>query len=352
MSDNNLLNLISQIYNSTTILNFGALFSDGTSNFVCPAEPEIGEDVTIKFRTARNNVDGVDFVIGDEHRPMELSSYNDLFDFYTIEIPRLSEKLRYYFEVHSGRLNVVYNRLGVLRDVNHDYDFQIVPGFKTPDWTKGAVIYQIFVDRFCRGDSSNDVLDNEYVYVGRKSHHVEDWYQVPENMDVANFYGGDLQGVIDKLDYLKGLGVEAIYFNPLFVSPSNHKYDIQDYDYIDPHIGKIVYDEGELLPDWAQDNQQATRYINRVTNKANLEASNELFIHLVEEAHRRGIRIILDGVFNHCGSFNKWLDREGIYDKNPEYEKGAYISADSPYRSFFKFMDENAWPNNGSYNGW
>ena len=352
MSDNNILNMISHIYNSTTILNFGALFSDGTPNFVCPAEPEHGDTVKIKFRTARNNVDGVDFVMGDEHIPMTCSEHNEIFDFYTIEISDIQEKLRYYFEVHSGRLNVIYNRLGILKDPNHDYDFQIVPGFKTPDWATGAVIYQIYVDRFCRGDSSNDVLDGEYYYVGRRSHHVEDWYQVPENMDVANFYGGDLQGVIDKMDYLKGLGVEAIYFNPLFVSPSNHKYDIQDYDYIDPHIGKIVYDEGELLPDWCQDNKQATRYINRVTNKANLEASNQLFIRLVEEAHRRGIRIILDGVFNHCGSFNKWLDREGIYDKNPEYEKGAYISADSPYRSFFKFMDENAWPNNGSYNGW
>ena len=72
----------------------------------------------------------------------------------------------------------------------------------------------------------------------------------------------------------------------------------------------------------------------------------------MDEAHKRDIKVILDGVFNHCGSFNKWLDKERIYDQNPDYEKGAYVSADSPYRSFFKFQDENAWPNNGSYNGW
>ncbi len=66
-------------------------------------------------------------------------------------------------------------------------------------------------------------------------------------MGVREFYGGDLQGVLDKLDYLSELGVEVIYFNPLFVSPSNHKYDIQDYDYIDPHFGVIVKDDGELL---------------------------------------------------------------------------------------------------------
>ena len=67
-------------------------------------------------------------------------------------------------------------------------------------------------------------------------------------MDIRRFYGGDLAGVQEKLDYLQELGVEVIYFNPLFVSPSNHKYDIQDYDYIDPHYGKIVEDAGEVLP--------------------------------------------------------------------------------------------------------
>ena len=66
-------------------------------------------------------------------------------------------------------------------------------------------------------------------------------------MDVRDFYGGDLQGVWDKLDYLQDLGVDVIYFNPIFVSPSNHKYDIQDYDYVDPHYGKIVKDGGEPL---------------------------------------------------------------------------------------------------------
>lgn len=69
--------------------------------------------------------------------------------------------------------------------------------------------------------------------------------RIPDNMDVNNFYGGDLQGVMDKLDYLQDLGVEVIYLNPIFVSPSNHKYDIQDYDYVDPHFGKIVHDEGQ-----------------------------------------------------------------------------------------------------------
>lgn len=124
----------------------------------------------------------------------------------------------------------------------------------------------------------------------------------------------------------------------MFVSPSNHKYDTQDYDYIDPHFGKIVVDDGDVLKDGETDNSKATKYISRVTNKKNLEASNELFIELVEEAHKRGIKVIIDGVFNHCGSFNKWMDYEEIYREENGYEKGAYISQDSPYNSFLNLM--------------
>ena len=89
-----------------------------------------------------------------------------------------------------------------------------------------------------------------------------------------------------------------------------------------------------------------------MTNKANLEASNELFIHLVEEAHKRGMKVILDGVFNHCGSFNKWLDRERIYEAGKGYEPGAYVAQDSPYHTFFKFYNEHNWPYNEFYDGW
>ena len=190
MSDNSVLDMINRIYNSTTILNFGALFTDVTPNFVKPAEPEIGDDITIKFRTARSNVDGVDIVIGDQHIPMKLTENGGIFDYYVVKLHSVSSPVQYYFEVHSDRLNVIYNRLGILRDVNHDYDFRIVPGFKTPDWAKGAVFYQIFVDRFCNGDKSNDVLTGEYSYVGSHVRRIEDWDKVPDNMDVGNFYGG------------------------------------------------------------------------------------------------------------------------------------------------------------------
>ena len=101
--------------------------------------------------------------------------------------------------------------------------------------------YQIFVDRFYNGDRTNDVETGEYAYIGEHSVRVEDWSKYPAFMGVREFYGGDLKGVLEKIDYLQELGVEAVYFNPLFVSPSNHKYEIQDYDFIDPHYGCLLY---------------------------------------------------------------------------------------------------------------
>ena len=334
------------------LFNKRALYSDETEMFQTPCEPEPGDVVTVRFRTKRNNVDAVYYISGATREKMELRESKNGFDYYAIDIPVGEETILYYFEIQYGKLTCYYNKLGVSRDLQEAYSFGIVPGFATPDWAKGAVMYQIFVDRFCNGDTSNDVETDEYSYIHEHVVKVEDWYRAPQNMDVRNFYGGDLQGVIDKLDYLQGLGVHVIYMNPIFVSPSNHKYDCQDYDYVDPHLGRIVTEQSELLTPGNQDNTQAGRYISRVTDKRNLEASNQLFIHLVEEVHRRGMKIILDGVFNHCGSFNKWMDRDRIYENQPGYEKGAYVSQDSPYHSYFKFLNEHNWPYNEFYDGW
>lgn len=340
------------IANMRPAFNRQALFTDTTEEYVTPAEPNPFDKVTIRFRTARSNVDRVLLVYQGEKYVMTKTEIVKHFDFYSCEVQLTEEKFSYYFEVQMGRLTGYYDTRGLVQEVNEYYDFVIIPGFKTPKWAKGAVMYQIYVDRFCNGDPSNDVLTNEYCYINEPVNRVEDWERYPARMDVREFYGGDLQGVLNKMDYLHDLGVEVIYFNPLFVSPSNHKYDIQDYDYIDPHFGRIVEDEGELLPQEQRENRFATRYINRVTNKVNLEASNQLFIEVVEEAHKRGMRVIIDGVFNHCGSFNKWLDRERIYENIQSYDKGAHISADSPYKNYFGFRDQHSWPYNASYDGW
>ena len=335
-------------------MNKAALFCDGTEGYVYPPEPKENELVTFRFRTAKDDVDRVGLVTSADTYVMEKECTQGEFDYYTFETRLGEEPFRYCFEVQSGTEKYYYGRCGISREILEYYNFVVVPGFSTPDWAKGAVMYQIFTDRFYNGDKSNDVETNEYYYIGDYSQRVTNWDKYPANMGVREFYGGDLQGVMDKLDYLQDLGVEVVYFNPLFVSPSNHKYDIQDYDYIDPHYGKIVDDGGEVLPNGVTDNSQATKYKKRTTGLKNLEASNELFIKLVEELHRRGMKVILDGVFNHCGSFNKWMDRERIYEGEEDYEPGAYVSADSPYRSYFRFFKEGPenWPYNGNYDGW
>ncbi len=333
-------------------LNRRALFSDTTGEYVIPAEPKVNEKITIKFRAGKNNLDSVHVVIDRQRFPMKLVHQDEEFDYFAMEYQLQEAMISYYFEVKIGMVYGYYDVRGLVQETYERMWFRVIPGFSTPDWAKGAVMYQIFVDRFCNGDKSNDVETKEYVYINDYSKKIDDWYETPAQIGVREFYGGDLQGVIDKLGYLQDLGIEVIYFNPLFVSPSNHKYDIQDYDYIDPHIGRIVKDKGEVLAEGEKENRFASKYINRVTNKKNLEASNALFAKLVKEAHKRNIKVIIDGVFNHCGSFNKWLDRECIYEDQADYHAGAYVSADSPYRQFFNFSANDQWPHNGSYEGW
>ncbi|MGN0483670.1 MAG: glycoside hydrolase family 13 protein [Lachnospiraceae bacterium] len=335
------------------ILKREAIFSDGTADYRDPVEPEQNQEVKVRFRTAKQNVDAVWIRTEQEKRLMKKVETDENFDYYEVRVLVGENPFYYYFELQSGAMVCFYDRFGVTKEVREQYRFCILPGFHTPDWAKGAVMYQILVDRFCNGDTSSDVQNDEYFYIQEHSRKVDDWDQVPANFDVTEFYGGDLQGVLDKLDYLQNLGVEVIYFNPLFVSPSSHKYDIQDYDSIDPHYGTIPADGGELLPQGCNDNKQATKFIQRVTAKENLDASNALFAKVVEEAHKRGMRVILDGVFNHCGSFNKWLDKERIYENAPGYEKGAYVAAESPYHNFFHFTrPQEGWPYNNSYEGW
>lgn len=336
------------------VLRKDALYSDGTKDYRSPAEPEPNDTVKIRFRAAKNNIDIVWFCTEDQKIVMPMVETKDNFEFYEIEYELGDKPMEYYFKISSGLLECYYDRYGVHMDMRPRYQFRIVPGFHTPDWAKGAVIYQIFVDRFYNGDTSNDVLDNEYYYIKETSTRVppEKWDKPPEFFSVSEFYGGDLEGVRQKLDYISSLGIEAIYFNPLFVSPSNHKYDIQDYEHIDPHFGKIINDEGDLLDEEKWGNVAATRYQKRVTDLENLEASNMLFAKLVEEAHKRGIKVILDGVFNHCGSFNKWMDKELIYEEKEGYEPGAYVSPLSPYKDYFAFEDMNAWPYNNTYETW
>ena len=327
-----------------------AIFSDETNGYINPPEPGAYDNISICIRVAKDDVDRVEILHGKNYSETTLlrKYHSDYyFDYYKIFTDISNVVFRYVFRISKGKETVYYDRVGVSDGIRVFQGFEIIPDFKTPDWAKGAIMYQIFVDRFCRGDGSNDVLDDEYIYLGVPCIRTTNWSQYPSNFDVGYFYGGDLQGVMDKLDYLKSLGVEAIYFNPIFVSPSNHKYDAQDYEHIDPHYAKIVNDGGELVDPEAEDNLKATKYIIRTTDKENLEASDRFFANFVDIAHQKGIRIILDGVFNHCGSFHKWLDKEFIYKNAKGYPKGAFHGVDSPYRSYFRFYEDT-----NSYDGW
>ena len=334
------------------LLKKKALFSDETEMFRSPMEAWPGDLVTIRFRTARNNADAVYLHHGGTRMELQWQETQGDFDYYAAQILLGKEPYAYIFEVVLGGMNCFYDRYGVTPTRSGEHPFRILPGFSTPDWAKGAVMYQIFVDRFCDGDPSNNVETDEYSYIDSHVQGIKDWHRIPEPMDVRNFYGGDLQGVIDKLDYLEDLGVQVLYLNPIFVSPSNHKYDTQDYDYVDPHFGRIVTQEEGLLEAGDNDNTHARRYISRVTDLRNLEAGNALLAELTEQAHARDMKVILDGVFNHCGSFNKWMDREGIYEGKPGYAPGAYMREDSPYHSYFRFQEGSSCPCNSQYDGW
>lgn len=190
--------------------------------------------------------------------------------------------------------------------------FQIAvydPSCAPPAWTQGQVIYQIFPDRFAKGELPPDVRPRVAKNVhGRKPLYLK-WDDPPELPPKGrDFHGGNLRGIIEKLDYLQDLGVECVYLTPIFESPTNHRYDTMDYYAIDPMLGT----EAEL-------------------------------IELVEKVHQRGMRIILDGVFNHCSHDSKYFNMAGWYGEN----EGAYRSQESPYYRWFEF---SGWPK--KYTGW
>ncbi|MBR1497619.1 MAG: alpha-glycosidase [Oscillospiraceae bacterium] len=332
-----------------------SFFSDETELFRSPSEPEPGQTVTIRLRGPKLPAMSVYLLTGEQlvAIPMRESSGSLYFSMFEAELMCFDKPVSYYFLIKYQGRSYVYQkdgakRLGRDRQPSPHFHFRFTPGFHTPDWAKGAVQYQIMPDRFRNGDPNTDVTDGEYSYIGDYVRHAPSWDAPPVDGDYRHFYGGDLQGVMDKLDYLQSLGIEVIYFNPIFLSPSSHKYDTQDYEHVDPHLGAIIDDVAYRLPAGNYQNTDALRYIRRVTSEENLAQSDALFARLCEEIHKRGMRVILDGVFNHCGSFHKWMDKEGIYRKTREFAPGAYQSPASPYRHYFRFEG----PDSSNYDGW
>ncbi|WP_027415683.1 glycoside hydrolase family 13 protein [Aneurinibacillus terranovensis] len=222
--------------------------------------------------------------------------------------PQTSMLLWYSFIVRKGGDSFYYSNVtgkgghgGISGLPLSDYQITVYRGeARTPNWFKDSVMYQIFVDRFYNGNPGGKVSHPKKGSV-LHAHWDDDplYIRNPETREVIcwDFFGGNLAGVKKKLKYLKELGVTVIYFNPLFESPSNHKYDTGDYLAIDPMFG-----------------------------------DNELFRELCEKAEKMGISVILDGVFSHTGSDSVYFNKKGTYPS-----VGAYQSKESPYYSWYLF---------------
>ena len=321
-----------------------SIFSDGTALFRQPTEPDFGDCVSVRLRILKGAQAQVTLLRGipAERAHMSLYRTDAMFDWYEGKLYCLGKSIHYTFLIQWQDRMIHYDRLGAhwvdcAPDPDPSGAFQVIPGFHVPAWAKGAIQYQILPDRFRNGNPHGDIWNHEYCYAKGLIRHAPSWESLPEADDYRCQYGGDLVGVREKLDYLQSLGVEAIYFNPIFVSPSPHKYDTQDYEHVDPHLTLISRDGGRVQREVCDDNARATKYIIRTTNPVNLKASNAWFADFCQEIHRRGMKIILDGVFNHCGSFHRWMNREKIYPGS----SGAYGNPNSPYRDFFAFRSEH-----------
>ena len=210
----------------------------------------------------------------------------------------LKEPGLYFYHFKFGELHAGLGKFRNLEFSEHCSEYQILvycDGFSTPDWFKGGIMYQIFPDRFYK---SGEVTVGEGKWLHR-SWDEKPQFRPNEQGKVLNndFFGGNLRGIVEKLDYLQSLNVTILYLNPIFQAYSNHRYDTGDYLKIDPMLG-----------------------------------TEEDFANLVSECEKRGMRIMLDGVFNHTGDDSRYFNRYGHYD-----EVGAYQSKNSKYYAWYSF---------------
>ncbi len=220
-------------------------------------------ELVVRLRTAKNDCDkvflfyGVKFGWNKKKAEMQKVFTDSMFDYYEFVVKTSDTRICYYFEIHSGGKALFYYEFGIYEyeetdemEKSFQYPFINKADVHTiPSWVYDRVFYQIFPDRFYN--------------FGNHDNSLSKWGELPS---AKSFYGGNLEGIYEKLDYLSGLGVNGIYMTPIFVSKSNHKYDTTDYYEIDTHFG-----------------------------------NKETFKKLVEKAHSLGIKIVLDAVFNHCG---------------------------------------------------
>ena len=210
----------------------------------------------------------------------------------------------YYFRIHKpeGAFRLFkYGEDDTNMEAGDQWQLSCVSAdFTTPDWAKGAVIYQVFPDRFCNAGEC-DLTGKLTPYTVHKDWNEEVEWAPNEKGEVLNndFFGGNFRGIAEKMDYIASLGTTILYLNPISKSFSSHRYDTGDYKTPDPMLGTI-----------------------------------EDFRSMCNAAHARGIRVVLDGVYSHTGSNSLYFDREGTFGGN-----GAYNSPDSPYYSWYTFQN-------------
>ncbi len=318
------------------------LFSDQGYNYMTPLEPSISQDVKVRLRAKAGDLSESFVLVREEgvtkqYRMTKVSQEfysrngfnSNAVEFWEGTIPDSANVKTYMFKVVSGN-KVVWinggageNGKGVSNTQPLRPLFTIVPGFKTPDWAKEAVFYQIMVDRFRNGDTSNDQTSSTISVQGKQAEILQ-WGQTPYMGDIGNvkgdgdgiwnneFYGGDLTGVREALPYFNQLGIDSLYLMPIFEAPSNHKYDPIDFYNVDKHFG-----------------------------------GNKTFKQLTSELRSNSMNIMLDGVFNHTSDMHKWFDKYSMYPA-----KGAFEGEDSEFRNFYSFTGGLDTEGNPQYVGW
>ncbi len=258
-----------------------SLHHDGSEVYLSDPYPRVGETITATLRTGKRapieraylrvRYDG-EF----KNIPMRVTRESALSRFWTCELPITQPRLSYRFRLMTDAGAYYYTAArGVSRADTPDSDnFVLVADYQAPYWVRECVFYQIFPDRFCNGDPSNDVRDGEWEQEGKATRRRA-WGESPlawEKGRSLDFFGGDLQGVTQKLDYLQALGVNALYLTPIFPSHSNHRYDVTDFTRIDPHLG-----------------------------------GDEALIALRQALDARGMKLMMDITTNHVGVAHSWF---------------------------------------------
>ena len=294
-----------------------SIHSDGTDDFLNNPSPKIGDKIKVRLRMVENpsvkHVLILSFPDGIEHfEEMSVLKTEHGLVYYEAELEISENRLQYQFYIVCDDIIYYYTQNGITTYIpDHTYDFVILADYEQPEWVRDSVFYQIFPERFCNGNPENDVRTGEYAQNGFETIKIENWEKTPldyEHGHCLDFYGGDLEGIIQKIPYLKKLGITALYLNPIFVAPSVHKYDCLDYFHVDPHFGG---------------------------DKALEKLSTEL--------HKNGMKLVLDISINHTGTDHKWFNRDCVWFPK---SVGAYNNPESEERGYYFFGENN------SYLGW